>query len=218
MMLAVNNIRNILIKKYKEEDYVIDKTGSKLIEIVGASFIADEQVIFGTLNTDYIEREIEWYRSESLFVDDIPGSTPKIWKDVSCSKGTVNSNYGWCIFNAENHSQYQKVKETLDSDTSSRRASMIYTRPSMHVDYNKDGMSDFICTYGVDYLIRNNKLNCVVHMRSNDVVFGYKNDHAWQKYVLEMLANDLGIETGDIHWNVSSLHLYERHFGLLDVK
>jgi len=52
-------------------------------------------------------------------------------------------------------------------------------------------------------------------MRSNDVVFGYKNDYAWQVHVHEQLANDLGVIPGEIHWNVGSLHVYERHFNLV---
>ena len=65
-------------------------------------------------------------------------------------------------------------------------------------------------------------LHCVVQMRSNDVVFGYKNDFAWQEYVRNQLIRDLRIfdtleplEKGDIHWQVQNLHVYERHFDLV---
>jgi thymidylate synthase len=52
-------------------------------------------------------------------------------------------------------------------------------------------------------------------MRSNDVVFGYRNDFAFQIHVLNMLAEDLGLRVGDVHWNVGSLHVYERHFEMV---
>ena len=58
-------------------------------------------------------------------------------------------------------------------------------------------------------------------MRSNDVVFGYKNDYAWQKYVLNRLESDLYYNGhplkagGKIHWQVQNLHVYERHFDLV---
>ena len=76
-------------------------------------------------------------------------------------------------------------------------------------------MSDFMCTNAVQYLIRDGKVNALVYMRSNDAVFGYKNDYAWQKYVLDSVANDLGLSVGNLYWNVSSLHVYERHFDLI---
>lgn len=95
---------------------------------------------------------------------------------------------------------------------------MIYQRPSMHEDFCVDGMSDFICTNAVQYLIRGNKVNAVVQMRSNDVIFGYRNDYAWQLHVLQNLVDGINVlgdadyTAGDIIWQVGSLHVYERHF------
>ena len=215
---GVSNIRNIFKEKLKMEDFVIDKTGVKTIEIINAAFFANQPTIFGTVNEDYVQRELEWYKSMSLNVNDIPGGPPEIWKMVANPNGYINSNYGWCIYSQQNGNQYQNVLNELIKNPLSRRATMIYNRPTMHDDYNKGGMSDFMCTNAVQYLIRNNKLNALVYMRSNDAVFGYKNDYAWQKHVLEELVKDLrnewldDIQIGDIYWNVASLHVYERHF------
>jgi len=211
----VGDIRRSFWSLKKHEMFVTDKTGVKMLEIVNASFIADEPSIFGKVNYDYVMRELQWYESQSLNVNDIPGGTPAIWQQVSDPDGWINSNYGWCIFSPDNGEQYHNVLDELKRNPDSRRATMIYTRPSMWSDYNKNGMSDFMCTNTVQYLIRNDKLHSVVQMRSNDVVYGYKNDYAWQQTVLGKLSTDLGIEIGDIHWNVGSLHVYERHFDLV---
>jgi len=85
----------------------------------------------------------------------------------------------------------------------------------MWSDYNHNGMSDFMCTNAVQYTIRDNRLNAVVQMRSNDVVFGYRNDFAWQQHVLNYLSEDLSIDPGTIYWNAGSLHVYERHFNMV---
>jgi len=211
----VSDIRSALYRKLITEEYVTDKTGVKTLEIMNASFIADQPAIIGTVNEDYVERELAWYKSQSLNVNDIPGETPAIWKAVATEDGYINSNYGWCIWSDENHNQYTNVLDELKNNPDSRRANMIYTRPTMHSDYNRNGMSDFMCTNNVQYLIRNGELNALVYMRSNDAVFGYKNDWAWQKHVLDSLCKELNIPAGQIYWNVSSLHIYERHFGLL---
>lgn len=214
--MIVKNIREIFKEKLKNEEFVTDKSGVKTVEIMNASFIADSPAIFGTVNEDYVKRELEWYLSTSLNVNDIPGGPPAIWKQVASSEGLINSNYGWCIFSDANGYQYANVLSQLLENQDSRRATMIYNRPSMHEDYNKDGMSDFMCTNTVQYLIRDGKLNALVYMRSNDAVFGYKNDYAWQAFVLSRLAAALGIPSGDIYWNVASLHIYERHFNLIE--
>lgn len=213
--MTVNEIRERFKDKLHCEKFVVDKTGVKMIEIIGASFLADEETIFGPVNWDYVNREIEWYNSTSLNVNDIPGKTPEIWKQVADPDGFINSNYGWCVYHPDNGYQYDRVKEELIKSPYSRRATMIYTRPTMHSDYNFNGMSDFMCTNAHQYVIRNGKLHVIVQMRSNDVVFGYRNDRAWADHVLTKLANDLEIDKGDIHWQVGSLHVYERHFDLV---
>ena len=92
---------------------------------------------------------------------------------------------------------------------------MIYQRPSIWLEYNDQGKNDFICTNSVTYYIRDDVLHCVVQMRSNDVIFGYRNDYAWQEYVLCELADELGVDDGEIYWQVQNLHVYERHFDLV---
>jgi thymidylate synthase len=211
----VKNIREEFQYLLKNEVYVTDKSGVKMLEIRSAGFIADEPAIFGTPNQDYINREIAWYESQSLNVNDIPGGPPAIWKQVADKNGYINSNYGWCIWSDENHHQYENVRRELTDKPDSRRAVMIYTRPAMWSSYDFNGRSDFMCTNAVQYMIRWGRLHAIVQMRSNDVVFGYKNDYAWQKYVLDKLAKDLDVQAGEIYWEAGSLHVYERHFDLV---
>lgn len=219
------NIHDI-IKQFKTllefEDYVIDKSGVKCIEIINASFLVPNNVntIFGTVNEDWNKREKEWYYSQSLNVYDIPGKVPEIWKQVATPEGLINSNYGWCIFSEENGNQYENCLQELINNKWSRRATMIYNRPNMWEDYNKGGMSDFICTYATQVFIREDEVDFVVYMRSNDAVHGFKGDLAWQRHIHEKITEDLketypGLKVGNLYWNAASLHIYERHFHLV---
>lgn len=216
-MLKVEDIRQHFIDELAAGRFVTDKTGVKTIEMIGATFEADEPAIFGKPNEDYIQRELDWYKSKSLYVKDIPGgkqeaNPPEIWTSVACKDGKINSNYGWCIWSDENYGQYWKVLHELQAYPNSRRAVMIYTRPNMWLDYNHNGRSDFMCTNTVQYMIRDGVLIAVVQMRSNDVVFGYRNDFAWQNHVVKLLGTALGITETKIIWHVGNLHIYERHF------
>jgi len=215
-MKTANDIRADLIDKYLAEDYVVDKSGAKTIEVLGESFVADENWLIRTPAYKYIERELDWYMSESLYVDDIPGNTPQIWKDISSDEGKINSNYGWCIYSEENGNQYKHVLRELKTNPNSRRAAMIYNRPSMHLDFNRDGMSDFMCTFANTFMIRDGKLISHYAMRSNDAVFGYNNDVAWAKFVQGQLAYDLEVEVGELIWTATNLHVYERHFEFIE--
>jgi thymidylate synthase len=189
---------------------------SGTLEIVGASFIADEPTIFGAVDEGYVQRELEWYNSRSLNVEDIPGETPKIWRQVADKDGHINSNYGYLMWSEENYDQIHSVVAQLKMQPEGRRAVAVYTRPSIHVEWQKNGMSDFICTNSVNYYQRGGKLHAVVQMRSNDAVFGFRNDLAWQKYLLDYVAGEIGVEPGLITWQPGSIHIYARHYHLLD--
>jgi len=196
----------------------IDKTGVKCLELIGASFEATEPAIFGTPNVEYINKEIEWYESMSLNINDIygPGKPPPAaWTYAASPEGMINSNYGYLIWHKDNGNQYDNCLQELKDNPNSRRALMVYQRPEIWEEYDLMAMSDFICTNSVAYYIRHGKLDCSVSMRSNDVVYGYKNDYAWQHYVLLKLANDLGVEAGKMIWQVQNLHVYEKHFDLV---
>lgn len=221
--MNVASIRQHFIQELEAGNFTVARDGSKTIELLGASFIADEPAIFGTPNEEYIDAELRWYAKQSRNINDIYGSSkapPKAWQMSANLHGEINSNYGYLIFNAGNGNQFNNVLEELAKNPNSRRASMVYQRPSIWDDYNANGKNDFICTNAVTYYIRDEKLHAVVQMRSNDVVFGYKNDYAWQQQVLSTLTEALNrygnnYTTGTITWQVQNLHVYERHFNLV---
>lgn len=212
------DIAEIFVNELEAERFTVDKTGAKTIEIIGASFIADEPAIFGIPNEEYIQAELDWYDSMSTNINtlaDIYGKSPIAWQYSANDYGEINSNYGTLIFGEKYYSQFENVLTELSENPDSRRGCMVYNRPSIWVEYNEDGKNDFICTNAVTYYIRDGRLDAVVQMRSNDVVFGYRNDYAWQQYVQQELASELFVEVGDIHWQVQNLHVYERHFDLV---
>jgi thymidylate synthase len=233
MIDSIQDIREQFVSKYMNGDITSSNDGVKTIDIINANFIVDEDTIFCKVNEEYVANELKWYLSQSLNVYDIPGKIPVIWKNVADKDGFINSNYGWCIFSKENDNQYRNCLRQLIADPMTRRACMIYTRPSMQYDYNKNGMSDFMCTFSTQQFLRRVKLAgdnhkpvyklvYIVYQRSCDSVYGFRNDAAWHKYVAKRLIEDLrnnGYNLEDepeIRFCVGSLHIYERHFKFID--
>ena len=215
--MNICDVRNHFRNELLNENFTVDRNGGKTIELLGASFHATEPAIFGKPNQDYINAELAWYESQSTNINDIyiDKDPPKAWQMTANRHGEINSNYGHLIFSDKYHNQFDQVVNELRKNKDSRRASMIYQRPSIWLEYNDQCKNDFICTNSVTYYIRDNQLHCVVQMRSNDVIFGYRNDYAWQEYVLCALADELGVDDGEIYWQVQNLHIYERHFDLV---
>ncbi|MBU1082736.1 MAG: dCMP hydroxymethylase [Spirochaetes bacterium] len=214
-----------LYRKLKEKDFVIDKTGCKIVELIAPRFSlnpAEPFLDFGKARKTpkkYVKAETDWYDSKSLSVDKI-GKCAKTWLDIASSSGEINSNYGWCIYSQENYNQFYNCLKELQHNQESRRAVMIYNRPSMWYDYNKEGMNDFMCTFATQHFIRNGALISIVNMRSNDFVYGFFNDFFWQATVHERLRQHLArfnpVKIGEIIWLANSLHVYEHHFIMLE--
>jgi len=228
LMNSVKDIRQFFIDELKDEAFTIDKTGQKTIEMIGANFIATEPAIFGTPNQEYIKAEITWYESQSTNINDIhpDREPPAAWKYSADKHGNINSNYGHLVFSEKYYEQYQNAFNELFRNPDSRRAQMVYNRPSIWHEFDEGGKSDFICTNAQTFYIRDGILSMVSQMRSNDVVFGYKNDYAWAQHLMdkfvaewnqlcEIYGRNQPIEKGMLTWQVMNLHVYERHFDLV---
>ena len=231
LMPSVKDIREFFIGELHDEAFTLDKTGQKTIEMLGANFVADEPSIFGKPSQDYIKKEIAWYESESTNIYDINkesgADAPAAWKYSADKHGNINSNYGHLVFSDKYFKQFYMAFDELWCNPDSRRAQMVYNRPSIWVEFNEGGKSDFICTNAQTFYIRDGALMMVSQMRSNDVVFGYKNDYAWAQYLMDKfvaqwnaMAAATGehgeIEKGMLIWSVMNLHVYERHFHLVE--
>lgn len=221
MSQYVKDIRWKFIQELRKKNFVTDKTGVKTIELIGESFIADEESIFGTKDDMFATRELNWYMTKEQNINWMEKPIPTLWKAVASQKGEVNSNYGNLVFSHQNFNQFKNVCFELGKNSDSRRAIMIYTRPTMHTDAESRGKNDFICTNTVQYLIRHDYLHTVVNMRSNDAVFGYIYDLNWQRFVqikvcIELQQKYPDLKIGPIFWQTGSIHIYQRHFKYLE--
>lgn len=235
-LMKTNDVLEIFKNKYKNNIFRTIGNAvqqSKTIEIQNVQFEVDKPWIVREPNKEYFQRELKWYQTESLNVNDIPDGAPKMWKSCATPDGYINSNYGWMIWSKDNYEQYKHCLQKLIEDPHTREACMIYNRPSMQEEYNKNGMHDFCCTYAVQCFLNEDNsgryhLKYIVYMRSNDAVFGFDNDALWHMYVQERLSRDLfgniptlteitgPIICDPIVWNAGSLHVYERHFKFLE--
>lgn len=217
-----------LNKKVENKEFLEDKTGVKYVEIIAPKIVfdlnnaGDGYIDFENRKSPrkYIDKEKEWYLSEELKIDKV--SDVEIWNKVCDANKEINSNYGYLVFGKGNFSQYAHAYHALWNHSDTRQAIIIYTRPSIHLEQNDMGGSDFICTNFQQFFIRNNKLYCVTSMRSNDCIFGTFNDVPWFVYVAKRMYNDLksivkynNLELGEMTFIPNSFHCYERHFDLL---
>lgn len=114
---------------------------------------------------------------------------------------TLNGAYGPRI-----RKSLPQILELLKKDSDTRRAVIpIYDQRDVGLE-----SKDIPCTLNFQFLIRNNKLDMIVNMRSNDIFLGFPYDifnfTMWQEYV----ACKLNIEVGEYTHIVNNLHFYEK--------
>ena len=159
-------------------------------------------------NEDYAEYEWNWYLKGDRDASEI-GERAKIWKQMMVEGTTeVNSNYGY--FWNKNY-QLSRVIQELKTNKETRRAIVV------HYDINELDRykHDTPCNDVLNFYIKDDKLHLTVFARSIDLVFGFCNDQYTFAKLMEMVAFQLDIPVGEMHWMVTNLHIYPRHYDML---
>lgn len=187
-----------------------DCNNTKVLHNVGFEIIRPEKNEINTpwrkWSKDYADYEWDWYMSANPNAEEI-SQRAKIWKNLMDDNGNVNSNYG---YQWNRNDQLNKVIELLRKDKTTRRASLsLYDGKEIDL-YEKDT----ICTYAINFYIRDNELSMQVMMRSNDLVYGFCNDQYCFSKLQMYVADKLGLGLGNYFHYVCNLHIYERHYNI----
>lgn len=149
--------------------------------------------------------EFIWYLSGSNKIDFIEHYIPG-YSDFSDDGVTAQGAYGPRIFaDLENHtSQLGKIITQLSESKVTRKAVVqIFDRKD-----TAKSSKDVPCTTTLQFFIRNNKLDLIVTMRSNDVYRGLPHDLFSFTMIQELVARELNVELGRYKHLANSLHLY----------
>lgn len=157
----------------------------------------------------YAVGELLWYLSGSNKLSDIKRYS-KAWENLSDDGETVNSAYGYRIFEKFGFNQWEHIKELLWKDPNSRQAVIHIKEP------NPMPTKDLPCTVSLQYFIRGGKLFATTYMRSNDIWLGFPYDVftftcLQIKLAMELGAMGLGVELGTYTHIAGSLHCYTRN-------
>lgn len=213
-----------ILRDLIECDTEIAPRGQKTKEILNYSFsVTNSQtdVRWETTGTPerkevadkYWDKELKWYLSGSLNVEDTPA---KFWKTIADDNGLVTSNYGYLALLEEKYEDYggesinpiERIMEVFKWDKDSRQA-IIHYGESRHF---WAGNKDTPCCVNNQFFIRDGKLKMIVNMRSNDAILGLQYDWRWFTYLHKLIGEKLEVPLGELYYNIASLHLYERDY------
>ncbi len=214
---------SLIEEVYRKPEYESAPRGHKIKEVLGASFTLTNPrcripyVVGRKFSVSYMVAELIWYLSGNNKTSWISNYS-KFWESISDDGITANSAYGARLFKTNEkiaggrYKQIDYVIDELRRDPDSRRAIMHLRVP----DDSIDAKLDVPCTLALQFFIRDNKLHQVAMMRSSDLIFGIAYDIPAFTVFQELLANELGVDLGTYTHVSSSLHIYERHFGMVE--
>lgn len=190
----------------------------------------------------YTQKEKDLYYSMSNKVEDFE-KISKFWGKLGNPDGTVNSSYCYLIKGLADHGNprfetsfqedgktwflakipenaeqfkgcmrtpWQWCVEALKADKDTRQALMRFSRP----EHFYKGVRDFTCTTHGNWLIRDDRLNLSIVMRSNDLVKGTPYDFSFFMGLMDDMLLDLkdtypDLQKGTYTHIAHSLHIYE---------
>lgn len=138
-------------------------------------------------------------------------------KDFSDDGKTWSGGYGKRIRSWDGRvDQLAEVVDTLCANPESRRAVISIYDPA--TDHNQ-ALKDVPCNDTLHFIKDpvSGALNLNVFTRSNDLIWGWSgiNQFEWS-VLLEAVADFTGMEVGRVSYNVSSLHVYSRHYNRME--
>ena len=220
---VAESYQNIIIDILGKPDYVTSPRNQKIYEKINYTFsienVLENLVINEVRNTPfkYLANELILYFSGEHRLKKYSNAS-KFWTTLYPEnyEGPVNSAYGNLIFNGmeelEWSTQWDWAVKSLLKDKDSRQAIIHFNNPNhQHVPYN-----DFVCTLTGQFLIRDNKINLIINMRSQDLYFGYIFDVVFFTMLMQCMRFELldkypELELGTYYHNVGSIHIYERN-------
>jgi len=133
------------------------------------------------------------------------------WNDFADDEQTIRGScYGYRFFRQDESgaSQWTVAQNLLRHDPFTRRAVLLMSQPLAASDIDA---RDVACASSLQFLLRDGRLDALLHMRSNDAFWGLPYDVFLFTMLQELMAAELGVELGTYYHSVGSLHLYAKH-------
>lgn len=159
-------------------------------------------------NLNYAEYEWLWYLKGDRDAKQI-SEKAKIWKQMMVP-GTTNvvSNYGY-FWNYND--QLKRVINELKTNPETRKAIIVHYLLHELEMYKYDTP----CNVALNFYIRNEQLHLTIFARSIDLWFGFGNDQYCFAKLMEKISLETNYKIGQMHWHITNLHIYPRHYDML---
>lgn len=192
-----------------------DRTGTGTRSLFGAQLRYDLSKSFPLITTKRVfmrgvAEELFWFLSGSSSVKPLQEKNVHIWDDWANDEGELGPVYGvqWRSWPSRqgNIDQIEKLLSDLKQDPSSRRLLVSAWNVS-----ELDKMALAPCHLLFQAYVASDRLSLQVYQRSCDMFLGVPFNIASYSLLTHMLAQQSGLEVGELIWTGGDCHIYNNH-------
>jgi thymidylate synthase len=150
--------------------------------------------------------ELLWYLTGNNRLDFIEPYIPRYRKESEDRGVSIYGGYGPRLFHQRANNQIHNVIALLRERGTTRRAVI----QIFNAEDIAEPHVEIPCTTTLQFLVRNDNLQLITNMRSNDAYLGLPHDVFCFTMLQEIIARSLDCEIGSYRHFVGSMHLYDQ--------
>ena len=197
-----------LVEKVLKQGYYDDnRTGVKTYKLPHQIVQFNLQEEFPILTTKFVAfktavKELLWiFQKQSNSVEELKKDNVHIWDEWEMKDGTIGTAYGWVV---KEYKQIDKLIQQLKTNDQDRRM-IINLWQIPHLDTG----ALYPCVFNSCWDVTDNKLNCMLTIRSNDLPLGHPFNVTQYAVLVNLLAQVTNHEVGLLTVCISNAHIYE---------
>ncbi|MFI3256025.1 MAG: thymidylate synthase [Psittacicella sp.] len=203
-----------------------DRTGTGTISYFGHSYRINLQNGFPLLTTKKVNfkaiiNELLWFLQGGTNINTLDTT---IWNEWATEDGDLGPIYGkqwtaWETKNGKTINQIDNILDLIKHNPNSRRIlfhgwNVEYLpdesiSPQENVKLGKMALPP--CHLLYQFYVNDNKLSLMVTLRSNDLFLGHPFNLAQSALWVHILAQQAGLEVGDVIMSIGDAHIYNNH-------
>lgn len=193
-----------------------DRTGTGTVSVFGRQLRIDLKEGFPLLTTKKLHvksivHELLWFLSGSTNVGYLQENGVTIWDEWADENGDLGRVYGaqwrtWQAPDGQAIDQIENVITQIRNNPDSRRHLVSAWNPA-----EVEGMALPPCHYAFQFYVANGGLSCMFQMRSVDTFLGLPFNLASYALLTHMVAEQCGLEPGELVWTGGDVHIYSNH-------
>ncbi len=193
-----------------------DRTGVGTISVFGRQMRFDLNAGFPLLTTKKLHlpsilHELLWFVSGSTNIAYLKDHGVTIWDEWADANGGLGEVYGkqwraWETQDGKSIDQLANVIEQIQRDPDSRR----HIVSAWNVA-KIEQMALPPCHHLFQFYVAEDKLSCLLNMRSVDCFLGLPFNIASYAFLTHMVAQQCDLGVGELIWSGGDVHLYKNH-------